>query len=166
VHYVSLLPTGCICEMASRVTISVPSFSVVGSGIQVILRSLPQQFERLSVGISLSLSLSHTHTHTHTHSPTHTHTHPHTHTLTHSHARTHARTHTHAHTHTHTHTERKQGNLISLLVFFQNYENWLQLTIIATHFSNTIKPITNASDISNTRKNCNKSFWLFQNFQL
>lgn len=59
-HYVSLLPAGRICEMASRATISVPSFIAVWSGIQVMLRSLPQQFDRLSVGIT-DLKDSHCH---------------------------------------------------------------------------------------------------------
>jgi hypothetical protein len=30
----------------------IPSFMTISSGIQVILRVLPQQFERLSVGIT------------------------------------------------------------------------------------------------------------------
>jgi hypothetical protein len=64
------------------------------------------------------------------------------------------------------HTHIEQGDLISLLVIFQNKESSLQLTIIATHLQNykpNKEPLWN---IKHSEKHSNKNFWLFQNFQL
>jgi hypothetical protein len=42
----------CIVEIAAGGMICMPTFMTIDSGIQVILRLLPQKFKRLTVGIT------------------------------------------------------------------------------------------------------------------